>query len=151
MTGCADHKIHFWDAASGESHGPPVGHRGSVSAATFAAGGRIVVSGSWDRTARMWDLATRRPIGPSIEHGDSVHAISISPTTSTFITGSLDGTAWVRQIPDQLPGDPSRIALWCEVITGMQLDDNDSVRVLDSTTWNVRRRELESLGGAPLW
>jgi hypothetical protein len=31
----------------------------------------------------------------------------------------------------------------------MELDANDSVRVLDATTWNDRRRELDRLGGPP--
>jgi hypothetical protein len=65
------------------------------------------------------------------------------------VTGSLDGTARVCRVPRELAGDPARLALWCEVITGMELDAKDSVRVLDATTWNDRRRQLDRLGGPP--
>jgi hypothetical protein len=78
-----------------------------------------------------------------------VLAIAIDPRTSTYVTGSLDGTARVCRIPNELPGDPARLALWCEAITGMELDANDSVRVLDASTWIARRRELQNLGGPP--
>jgi WD40 repeat protein len=149
LTGCADHKIHFWNAMTGEPSGQALGHMGLVSAADFSGDGQVVVSGSWDRTARMWDVTTRRAIGPRIEFKDSVRSVAVTKNASTCIAASADGTARVWQIPSEIKGDTSRIALWCEVMTGMELDANDSVRVLDANTWNDRRRALERQGGAP--
>ncbi len=150
LTACADHSIHFWDASTGEPSGAPVGHRGLVAAAKFIDEGRTAVTGGWDNVARLWDCATRRPIGPPTEHEDYVLAIAVDPKTSTYVTGSLDGTARVCRVPQELEGDPDRLALWCEVVTGMELDPNDSVRVLDAATWNAHRRELDRLGGPPV-
>jgi len=150
LTGCADHKVHFWDIVSGAPSGPPLAHSGHVSAAAFDADGGIVVTGSRDHTARMWDLGTRRPIGPPLEHNLLVQSIAFSPKALTFVTGGGDGTARLWRIPTEVRGGAARIALWCQVITGMELDDHDSARVLDAKTWNERRRALEQLGGAPL-
>jgi WD40 repeat protein len=150
VSGCADHKIHFWDAASGQPNGPALGHGGLIAAAALSGNGTIVLTGSWDRTARMWDVITRRSIGPRIEFNDSVQSVAVSTEAPTCIAGSFDGTARVWEAPTEIKGDVSRIALWCEVSTGMELDGNDSVRVLDAATWNDRRRALEQLGGPPI-
>jgi eukaryotic-like serine/threonine-protein kinase len=148
LTGSADHKVHFWDAATGNASGPALSHSGLVGAVKFT-GGQMVVSGAWDGTIRLWDLTTRRPIGPRLEHSDSVQSVDAFPDTSTWVAGSVDGTARVWRVPTELLGDAARIALWCEVLTGMELDANDSVRVLDAATWNDRRRSLAKIGGPP--
>ena len=122
VSGCADHKIHFWDAVSGEPNGPALGHGGLIAAAAVSGDGSIVLTGSWDRTARMWDVRTRRSIGPRVEFKDSVHSVAIATEAPTCIAGSFDGTARVWELPTETKGDVSRIALWCEVITGMELD-----------------------------
>jgi WD40 repeat protein/tRNA A-37 threonylcarbamoyl transferase component Bud32 len=149
LTGSADHTIHFWEVATGRPLGAPLEHRGRVVAADFADGGKTIVSAGWDNLARLWDSATRRSIAPPVEHDDLVLAIALDPRTSSFVTASLDGTARVCRIPHELSGGPARLALWCEVITGMELDANDSARVLAPPTWNARRRELEAMGGPP--
>jgi WD40 repeat protein/tRNA A-37 threonylcarbamoyl transferase component Bud32 len=149
LTGCADHSVHVWDAATGRPFGAPVEHRGLVAAVEFADAGRLIVTGGWDQVACLWDVATRRPVGPPIRHQDSVQAIAVGPRGSAYVTGSFDGTARVCRVPHELAGDARRLAIWCEVITGMELDTSDSIHVLDAATWNDRRRELERLGGPP--
>ena len=46
-------------------------------------------------------------------------------------------------------GDPERILLWTQVITGAELDEYGQVRILDANTWQQRRRRLQELGGPP--
>jgi tetratricopeptide (TPR) repeat protein len=40
--------------------------------------------------------------------------------------------------------------LWAQVLTGMELDEHDAVRVLNASTWQERRQRLQELGGPPL-
>ena len=47
-------------------------------------------------------------------------------------------------------GDPERILLWTQVITGCEVDELTAVRVLDAATWQQRRQRLQELGGPPL-
>ena len=48
-----------------------------------------------------------------------------------------------------LPDDVPRLAAWVEAATGLELDERGSIRVLDRTAWQERRRRLEQLGGPP--
>jgi hypothetical protein len=47
-------------------------------------------------------------------------------------------------------GDVAQVVLWAQVVTGMELDADHVVRVLDPVTWRERRRRLEESGGFPL-
>ena len=46
--------------------------------------------------------------------------------------------------------DPERIALWAQVITGIEADEHGNARVLDAATWQQRRQRLQELGGPPV-
>jgi tetratricopeptide (TPR) repeat protein len=63
--------------------------------------------------------------------------------TSDFITVRL----W--DVPALLPDDVPRLAVWIEAATGLELDEQGSIRTLDRDAWQERRRRLEQLGGSP--
>ena len=46
-------------------------------------------------------------------------------------------------------GDPERIMLWAQVMTGLEVDELTAVRVLDAATWQQRHQRLQELGGPP--
>ena len=46
-------------------------------------------------------------------------------------------------------GDPRRIDLWVELITGMEVEESYESRLLDVEQWQARRRLLSELGGPP--
>src|SRR5438876_9544144 len=60
--------------------------------------------------------------------------------------GKLQGSV----VPAPVEGEAERIVLWTQVITGMKLDDDGAVRVLDAPTWRQRRQRLEEMGGPPI-
>jgi hypothetical protein len=65
------------------------------------------------------------------------------------LTGCGDG---VRRWPVARPaeGSETRLRLWAQVLTGMEIDAAEEVRVLDGREWQERRQRLEELGGSPL-
>jgi hypothetical protein len=48
-----------------------------------------------------------------------------------------------------IEGDPERILLWAQVITGLELDEYGGTRGLDAAAWEQRRQRLQELGGPP--
>jgi predicted RNA polymerase sigma factor len=46
-------------------------------------------------------------------------------------------------------GEPERIKLWAQVVTGLEVDELTAAHVLDAATWQQRRLRLQELGGSP--
>jgi WD40 repeat protein/tetratricopeptide (TPR) repeat protein len=149
LTGSEDQSARLWDAATGRPLGRPLRHHGHVLALAYSPDGRTILTGSADRTARLWDAATGQPLGKSLHHQGVVCAVAYSPDAKTILTGSWDGTARLWDAPAPLPDDLPRLSARVETLTGLELDEQGVIRVLDTTQWTARRQRLSELGGPP--
>jgi len=150
LTGSVDGTARLWKTSTGEPIGEPLAHQGTVWAVAFSRDGRTVVTSGTDRVARLWDSATGIPIGPPLGHDNIVWTVACAPRDRMVLTGSADKKARLWPLAVPLEGEPERVMLWAQVVTGMELDDNGTVRWLDAPTWEERRQRLEKLGGAPV-
>jgi WD40 repeat protein/serine/threonine protein kinase len=149
LTGSLDSTARLWQTVTGKALGPLLQHGAYVWAVAFSPDGKTVLTGSFDHSARLWETATGKPFGPPLQHQGAVRAVAFSPDGKTVLTGSEDHTARLWRVPLPIQGDPARVLLWAQVITGMELDDYGQARVLDAKTWQKRRHRLEKLGGPP--
>ena len=67
---------------------------GAVAAADISPDGKLLVTGSWDRSAKIWDIAT----GKAVRKLDGLHqgyinSVEFSPDGQTILTASDDGIA----------------------------------------------------------
>jgi WD40 repeat protein/serine/threonine protein kinase len=132
------------------AHAPVLSERGAVRTVAFAPDGRTVVVGDWTGTARLWDVATRKPLGVPLLHGGlAVLAASFTPDGRGIRTAGEDRKIRTWSMPAPAQGRVTRLVLWTQVITGMELDAGGGVRLLDVRAWAERRRLLQRLGGPP--
>jgi eukaryotic-like serine/threonine-protein kinase len=138
----------LWETATGKSAGRTFPHPLPVRPVAFSPDGQSILIGGGDSTARLWDVATGRAIGMPFYHDHWVTSGGFSPDGRKFLTGSRDKTIRLWANPRPLGGDAARVMLWAEVVTGMEMDEAGTVRVLDGETWRKRRSRLDDLGGA---
>jgi hypothetical protein len=75
--------------------------------------------------------------------------VAFSLDGERVLTGSADKTARLFRKAPELPDDLERIATWVEVRTGLTVDPQGSIQVLDHAAWRERRQRLQRLGGPP--
>jgi WD40 repeat protein len=148
LTASFDHTVRVWSVPDGKRLASPVSHDNAVRHAAFSPDGSLFVTGSFDHTARIWDTATSRPFGPALGFRYWVVNVAFRPDGRAVLLGSSDGTARLCDVAPPVAGDPKRIRLWVEVLTGAELE-GDVLRVLDGPTCQERRRRLEELKGPP--
>jgi WD40 repeat protein/serine/threonine protein kinase len=145
-----DEIAHLWDATTGAPIGQPMRHQGKVWAVAFSPDGKILLTGSVDGTVRIWDADTGKPIGTPLQHPGRVRAVVFSPDGKKIATACGDNTARLWELPAPLQGDLEQIVIWAQVITGMKLDADGVIQVLDGDTWHQLRQRLDTLGGPPV-
>ena len=157
-TGSGDRTACLWDAVSGRLIGSRLEHQAEVLAVAFSPDGKLLLTGSADKTARLWDVATGQPIGRPMEHRAEVEAVAFSPDGKTFLIASphsattlehYGAAIWLWKTPLPVYDDVRRTVAWVETETGLKLDSQGSVHLLDNNAWRQSREQLNQLGGLP--
>ncbi|KAJ5890788.1 NACHT nucleoside triphosphatase [Penicillium subrubescens] len=68
------------------------GHLGAVYSVAFSLDGRLLASGSWDKTIKLWDTTTGALQQTLEGHSDSCRSVVFSPDGSQLASGSCDKT-----------------------------------------------------------
>jgi WD40 repeat protein len=147
LTLTADGTLRTWDAATGAPRetSPSLGKSSTVA---FHPDDRAVLTLAQDGVARLWDAATGQRLGPLLSHEGGVTGMAFSPDGQTILTLGRDKRVRLWDISD-LPDDPTRVATWLEVLTGLRVDDLGQAHVLSNESWRERRDRLQGDGGFP--
>ncbi|MEG4089742.1 WD40 repeat domain-containing protein, partial [Microcoleus sp. Pol12B4] len=68
------------------------GHSSFVNSLAISPDGKIMASGSWDKTIKIWNLETAELIGTLTGHSDRVNSVAISSDGKMLVSGSSDET-----------------------------------------------------------
>jgi WD40 repeat protein len=148
-TAAADGTVRLWEVPSGRPVAAPLLHDGWVRSVAFSPGGKMLATGCDDGTARLWSADDGAALGAILQHQGPVTRVVFSPDGKTILTGSSDGAARLWTPPRPVAGEAEHVTLWAQVLTGMELDAEGTVRVLPGDVWQQRRRQLEERGGPP--
>jgi WD40 repeat protein len=150
LTGSTDGMGRLWDVATGKLLGQPlVGHRGPLGALAFSRDRRFALTAGHDGTARLWDATLGRPIGPPLEHPAKVRNVAFSTDGRSILTGCEDGTVRLWTIA-RLTRNLDQLTGWVESLTGLQMDDQGGIGVLDTDAWRKRRQSQSPRDGSPI-
>jgi WD40 repeat protein/tRNA A-37 threonylcarbamoyl transferase component Bud32 len=153
LTGSGDYTARLWDRETGELRAT-FQHEKEIRPVAFSPDGKLILTGSMDHTARLWSAQTGKPVGAPFRHPSWVADAVFSPDGRKILTAgawspSQKAYLW-NAAPGEIEGEPGRLVLWAQLITGMRLDDNDSIQILDAAAWCECQRELTEMGGAPV-
>jgi hypothetical protein len=140
-TASGDETVRLWNTADATPLGAPMVHRHGVRSVAFSPDGKYVM------TDQLWSAAAGAAAAAFVDHGARAVPLAFSPDGKALLIRGRDSAIWLRRGPWEMAGDPGVIELQMQVITGMELDENRMIRVLDAARWNERKQELERRGG----
>ncbi|HRI14272.1 MAG TPA: protein kinase [Verrucomicrobiota bacterium] len=137
---------------------PPLRHREDIGCATMSADGRLVATGSEDRTARVWDAKTGWPLTPGLRVNNGVNSVKFDPEARCLVTMSGDNrvTLWNLEPDRRSISDLEALA---KLLAGRKInaaggmvdlsgsgefrDLWESLRAANSEIFSIRHDELE--------
>jgi WD40 repeat protein len=136
--------VQLWDVATGKRIGfslPQI-----VRQSAFHPASRLVATGE-AQAVRLRDVATGKPLGPPLYHRSAVDFVAFSPDGRLLLTLGVDRTVRLWPVAAPLEGTPERVKLRVEVLTGQELDEAGSARLLNERSLELRRALLAREGG----
>ncbi|QZY56860.1 Hsp70 family protein [Crassaminicella profunda] len=147
-------EVELWDAVRKESLGVVVKHENHVNSVAFSPNGRILVSGSRDKTIKLWGVESKVVTGIR-GNKDKIGPVAFSPDGRILAFGSYDGTLKLWDVERNV--ESKNLVGHTERISSVVFSPDGSILAsgsLDETIklWDVKRGVvLKNLIGHNAW
>ncbi len=91
------HQIILWDTQNGNIKQRLIGHSDEVDAVAFSPNGKLLASGSYDKTVKIWNAETGK-LEKTFQTSQSVETVSFSPDSTIIRSADKAGTVQQWQI-----------------------------------------------------
>jgi serine/threonine protein kinase len=114
------------------------GHVGTVRSVTFSPDGKMIASGSDDKTVKIWDAATGTILRSLRGHSGTVTSVFFSPDGKTLISSGKDKTVrvWDAATGEALQRSPG---VSCEGTPAAFSPDGKTLATTDSRNINISK------------
>jgi WD40 repeat protein len=85
-------RIKLWDLATGNAQAILTGHTEDVWCLVFSPDGKMLATGSEDKTIKLWDVAKRKEVATLKGHTNKVICLAFSADGKLLVSGSADKT-----------------------------------------------------------
>ncbi len=151
----SDDEVYVWNVNNGRERTRFMGHRGTIYAMAVSPDGRLVATGSGDKTARLWNVKTGNEVLRLTGHDSRVSAVAFSRDGKRVATAGADRTIMVWNVKNGdleeiLRGHSDTVNAVCFTGSGKRLvstGDDGSLRVWDL----ARGGDFTSLTGHSNW
>jgi WD40 repeat protein/serine/threonine protein kinase len=87
-----ENAVQVWDVATGKDVGKLLGHDNPVETVAFSSDGKLLASGSVDKTVKIWEPATGKGLLTLEGHKGPVRSVAFSPDGMRLASASSDQT-----------------------------------------------------------
>src|SRR3977135_1864971 len=91
--------VRLWEASTGRLLATLEGHTSGVWGVALSANGRLLASGSADRTVRLWEASTGRLLATLQGHTGPVHGVALSADGRLLARGRECGWGRLWEVP----------------------------------------------------
>jgi len=110
VSGSDDFTMFLWEPSKDKkSIARMTGHQQLINVVSFSPDGRVIASGSFDKSIKLWNGLTGKFIASLRAHVEAVYQVSWSPDSRLLVSGSRDSTLklWdirTQKLKNDLPG-----------------------------------------------
>src|SRR5262249_26860040 len=100
-------EIRIWDAQTGKEIRILKGHGDTIDSVVFSREGKVVATGSEDRTVKVWDVVSGKELNTLKGHTHAVLGIALSPNGQLLASAS-EGEELKKEVKKEPQKEPEK-------------------------------------------